>query len=344
MLAGLVLAAVIALALTRPATAPVPKPPPLPTGMFVFDQLAVYDTADPFHAEFATVNLHEPDRSGGPAVIGTRLPAPWEHWQIVEIAPSTPPGAGYVVLKHDQTGQRFIAWEDPARPGRTGPPKPLPVPLWPGIGCIGVMPDIQNTSVWHADLTGGAYTVDATLGTFHVGDLLPGAWSRWRVKELIHRPIPIERRRPIRYGDPAFEYACVIVNDDTGQTARLPFKQLIDLPRDSPLVTPTTAQPATQPAATSLPSQPLLVCDRVLAGKAHISVIGGKALGWFRMNDLLPKPYDQWRVHQFHPAYVDKETGVIVEAGVTVWNDKTARTVRLPTARSTPTTQATARP
>jgi hypothetical protein len=244
MLAGLGLAALIALAVTRPTTTPVPKPPPLPTDKFVFDQLAGYDPGDPLEPMFASANCYEPGRSGLTVMLGSRLPAPWEHWQVVEIAPSTPPGAGYVVLKHDQTGQRFIAWEDPARPGRTGPPKPLPVPPWPGVGCIGVMPDVQNTSIWHADLTGGAYTADATLGMFHVGASLPGAWNRWRVKELIHRRI--ERRRPLRPGDPATEEACVIQNIDTGQTVRLPAKQWIDMPHDAPLVMPTTL-PATQP-------------------------------------------------------------------------------------------------
>ena len=245
MLAGLALGALIAFVVTRPK-------PPGPKIQVV--SIGVYKWNDPLEPRFATAGFRDGQGKRTEDIpLGGTLPKPNEDWHLAEcnIAGQN---NNYVILQNVKTGER-VAYSDtlisnpPLRP-----PIPFPLPPWPGVGCVGILPNPKYSTVkdenWQVLLTGGSYTSDRILtgGWMNIGDSLPAPWDRWRVKELIHRDLPTPTTLRHFPAGPMKEFACVIENIDTGQSVRLPVKQVIDLPHDAALVMPTTQPATTQPA------------------------------------------------------------------------------------------------
>lgn len=201
--------------------------------------LASFKSNDPseYLLAGAEIPITDDERKAGRQAwtpLGAQLPAPNQDWHLAEVSTSPP----YIVVRHVRTGQRTVIWQkQPANPPAVKP-IPLPVPPPPGIGCIHVTRSLglnaAQAKEWHALLTGGAYTGDAILGYYRQGQRLPKPWDKWRVSDAQEFPVATD------HGRFAGGY-CVICNDATGQSVRLPVKQLIDLPHDAPI-------PATQPA------------------------------------------------------------------------------------------------
>jgi hypothetical protein len=131
MLAGLALAALIAIGITRPK----PRGPKLQ-----LVSCGLYNWKDPLQPCFGTAGfLDAQGRRSEDIQLGWALPKPNDDWHLAESNPGPGQGNSYVVLQNVKTGERVAYWDTVMSNPPLRPPMPFPLPPSLGVGCVGVM-------------------------------------------------------------------------------------------------------------------------------------------------------------------------------------------------------------
>jgi hypothetical protein len=171
---------------------------------------------------------------------------------------------------------------------------------------------------------------------------LPPPLSDWRLVEINQSPDKNESKGYV-----------VLRDEKTGGLAALRVDTWDGIDQAQVHTKPPPLRPSTRPA----PPWPGIGCTMVMPhnfGKAtwdghyQANLVGGEyvaedALGWFNDGELLPKPWDDWRVKQvFHGEHFHGPGPM--ETGVMLRNEKTGQTVEVQVKRIGTPARATTHP